>query len=271
MKAGLAAIAVAAAGIIDTGGRLRGDLIITSTAGEETDGCGVKKFVSEHKDKLPKLAGIILPEPTDFNIVTSHHGCCWLKIRTIGKTAHGSMPHHGINAITSMTAVLNKLNSYNLSGTTACSDASTISINKIGGGKATNVIPDNCVIEVDIRMAAGITTEMVISDMNGILVELRTQNPDFNAEIEIIRAAPTLQTDPASKFVKSISQIIGANETRSEGYTSDGPYLKELDAPVIIFGPGKTELAHQPDEFIGIIDLNHAVEVYTQIIENFLI
>ncbi len=271
MKGGLAAIAVAAARLKDVGAKFKGDLIICSTAGEETTGCGAKRFTAQYKDNLPKLAGIIIPEPTDFKIVNFHRGICWLKITTKGKTAHGSVPHLGINAIASMTALLNRLDSYKFpSVKTVFSDASTMSVNQISGGKATNVVPDSCVIKIDIRVAAGVSCERVISDINEICEELKSHDANFDAELEIVRTVPTLKTDPADKFIQKISTVTKINKTNSVNFATDGPYFKEFDAPVIIFGPGKTELAHQPDEYIDIIDLENAIEIYTKIIKDIL-
>ena len=272
MKGGLAAVAVAAVQLKNSGVKFKGDLIICSTAGEETTGLGAKRFTARQKDSLPKLAGIIIPEPTDFKIVNFHRGICWLKLTTKGKTAHGSVPHLGINAITSMNTLLNRLNSYKFPDVkTAFSNASTMSINQISGGKATNVVPDSCSIKIDIRMAAGVSGEMVINDINEIFAELKSEDSNFNAELEVMRTVPTLETEPACSFIKKVSDIAEIDEINSVNFSTDGPYFKELNAPVIIFGPGKTELAHQPDEYIDIADLDNAVEVYTKIIKDFLL
>ncbi|HHH75577.1 MAG TPA: M20 family peptidase [Phycisphaerae bacterium] len=272
MKAGLACIAAAAVEIQNAGTKLKGDIIITATAGEEVDACGVKKFVAEYEKNLPKLAGVILPEPTDFNIITSHRGICWLRVHTLGKTAHGSMPHLGINAITSMNTLLNRLGDYKPTSPGALeADLSTVSINQIHGGQATNVIPDSCFIELDIRIAAGLSYETVICDIREIIEKLKSCNNDFQAEIEIIRTVSPLQTDPECGFVQKLCQATDTGETKSVGYTTDGPYLTALNAPIVVFGPGKTALAHQPDEYVDIADLTRAVDVYTDVIKKFIV
>ena len=256
----------------NSGIKFKGDLIICSTAGEETDGCGAKRFVSKYKEALPKLAGIIIPEPTDFKIVNFHRGICWLKITTKGQTAHGSVPHLGINAISSMTALLNRLARYTFPDVkTAFSDASTMSINQICGGKATNVVPDSCSIMIDIRMAAGVRCEMVVDDMNEIFAELKSEDSTFEAELDVMRTVPVLETEPTCDFIKTISGITNIDEINSINFSTDGPYFKALNTPVIVFGPGKTELAHQPDEYIDVTDLEHAVEVYSKIIEDIIV
>ncbi len=271
MKAGNAAIAAAAAEIIESEQKLENDLIICSTAGEEVDSSGAKKFVEQYRNTLPPLEGIILPEPTDLQIITGHRGILWLKIITFGKTAHGSMPSLGINAIDHMTAILEKLKDYQPRIVPHPQfGPSTFSINKIYGGNATNVIPDLCYIEIDIRTVPGQDTKSILSDFENIFNEIKYQATNFNAEIQIIRDVPGMSTEPDCDFVKKIQQATGITQTKLVGYTTDGPIFEKLNAPVIVFGPGKTELAHQPDEYIEITNLYKAVELYKKIILNFL-
>ncbi|MDO8302909.1 MAG: M20/M25/M40 family metallo-hydrolase, partial [Sedimentisphaerales bacterium] len=58
----------------------------------------------------------------------------------------------------------------------------------------------------------------------------------------------------------------GVDAPTTVGYTTDGPIFAALDAPVIIFGPGKAEICHQPDEFIEIADVQNAAQQYNDVI-----
>ena len=60
------------------------------------------------------------------------------------------------------------------------------------------------------------------------------------------------------------------DETVAVGFTTDGPQFVPLNAPIIIFGPGKPEICHKPDEFIEINDLEKAVKYYEKTILHFL-
>ena len=77
-------------------------------------------------------------------------------------------------------------------------------------------------------------------------------------------------TDPGCDFVKDFCSAVGIDETKAVGFTTDGPYFASLGAPVIIFGPGKPEVCHKPDEYIEISDVEKAVEYYANIILKFL-
>ena len=113
MKGGIASVVTAVRQVVESGVKLQGDIIFFAAAGEETDSCGARRFVSNWSE-MPSLAGVVIPEPTDFEIVTAHRGILWLKVKTSGKAAHGSAPQLGINAITSMRAVLNELDNFKI-------------------------------------------------------------------------------------------------------------------------------------------------------------
>ncbi|MHC4337461.1 MAG: M20 family metallopeptidase [Planctomycetota bacterium] len=268
MKGGIVALLTAIKQIVEAGTKLEGDIILVAAAGEETDSCGAKRFVSNYKDKLPTLAGVVLPEPTDFDVVTAHRGMLWLKVATEGKAAHGSTPELGVNAITSMKAVLDALDDYviafephELLG--GCS----MSINTISGGKAMNVVPDKCSIGIDIRTLPGQNHQDVIGDFQEIFTKLKQKNPQFGAEVSIVREVSALETDNDCSFVKDFCSAVGISETKA---VTDGPQFTALGAPVLIFGPGKSEVCHKPDEYIEIADVEKAVEYYKHIILKFL-
>jgi len=270
MKGGIAAAATAIREVVDSGTKLQGDIIFTAVAGEETDSCGAKRFINDH-DRLPDFVGIVIPEPTDFSVVTAHRGMLWLDITTKGKAAHGSTPQLGVNAINSMRLVLDELDNYEIPAEPhkllgKCS----MSVNTIAAGKALNVVPDKCNIGVDIRTLPEQNHQDIISDLKKIFTGLKSGNPQFDAEVGVVRQVPPLETDCGCDFVKSFCSALGINETVAVGFTTDGPYFASLDAPVVIFGPGKPQICHKPDEYIEISDLEKAVEYYKNIILNFL-
>jgi len=270
MKGGTAAIVSAICKIFDSGKELQGDIIFTAVAGEETDSCGAERFISE-KDRIPECLGVIIPEPTDFSIIIAHRGMLWLEVSTKGKAAHGSAPQLGINAITSMRYFLNELDNYDIAVKThellgTCS----MSVNMISGGKTLNVVPDKCSIGIDIRTIPGQNHQDIIDDLKRIFEKVKSEHPDFDAEISIVRQVQSMETDSNSDFVRDFCSCIGINETKAVGFTTDGPHFVTLGAPVVIFGPGKPEICHKPDEFIEIEDLEKAVSYYEKIIKNFL-
>ena len=270
MKGGIAAIVTAIGDIADSGTKLQGDIILFGAAGEETDSCGAKRFV-RNRGQLPEIAGVVLPEPTDFEIITSHRGILWLKVTTKGKAAHSSAPQLGVNAITSMKSVLDELENFKIrfEPHDLLGDCS-MSINTIAGGQAMNVVPDKCDIGIDIRTVPGQIYQDVIYDLQKIFAKLNQKNPQFKAEVSIIRQVGALETDTQCDFVRDFCSVTGINKTTAVCFTTDGPHFASLGLPVVVFGPGKPHLAHKPDEYIDISDLEKGAEYYKNIILKFL-
>jgi succinyl-diaminopimelate desuccinylase len=271
MKGGIAAAVTAIRQVVDSGVELEGDIIFFAAAGEETDSCGARRFIGSFNNKLPKIAGVVIPEPTDFAVVTAHRGMLWLEVKTFGKAAHSSTPELGVNAITLMKILLGELDNYKIRFQPhkllgGCS----MSVNTITGGKEINVVPDKCGIGIDIRTLPGQNHNEIISDFERIFAKIKQKSPQFEASVSVIREVGVLETDSNCDFVRNFCSVVGAGETKAVGFTTDGPYFASLGAPVVIFGPGKPQLAHKPDEYIDIADVEKAVEYYKNIILKFL-
>jgi succinyl-diaminopimelate desuccinylase len=269
MKGGVASSATAIIEVVKSGIKLQGDIIFMGCAGEETDSSGAEKFVKNYN--LPKPAGVVIPEPTDFLIVTAHRGLLWLEITTNGRSAHSSTPHLGINAIYSMQSVLSELRNFKIDyQPNELLGGCSMSINTIAGGNAFNVVPDKCTIGVDIRTVPGQNYDSIINDIKKIFTGLKSKNPEFDAQISTIREAHPLLTDNDSDFVRDFCGAVSIPKTSAVGFTTDGPFFAALGVPVAIFGPGKPQICHQPDEFIEIKDLQTGADYYKKLIQHFL-
>lgn len=271
MKAGIATSAAAAVEAVK-GGDICGRVIFAAVAGEETDSAGAKRFIDRTGAGIGRLCGVLVPEPTDFEIITSHRGILWVNFTTFGRTAHGSMPHLGVNAIESMHLLISALKEMPLPELKdellgGCS----MSINQVRGGEAPNVVPDSCTLTVDLRTVPGVEAEDILQRTRGLIDGLAAKHSDFKAGIDVLRHVPPMQTDPGCDFVVKLLEATGQKDTKAVGFTTDGPYFAKLGAPVAVFGPGLPCTCHKPDEYIDIDDIDRAVVYYREIIEKTLI
>lgn len=105
MKSGLIAAVVAMIRLKEAGANFKGTVKLLATVGEETSAIGSGQLVDQgYADDLDAL---VIGEPTNVEIGVAHKGALWPRITTYGKTAHGSMPDQGVNAIEHMLLVLN--------------------------------------------------------------------------------------------------------------------------------------------------------------------
>jgi succinyl-diaminopimelate desuccinylase len=275
MKGGLAAMVMAAGLVAKAGVSLKGDLLITGTAGEETDSIGAHDLVT--KGYLKNVDAAVIGEPSNLQLFSACKGALWLEFKTVGKTAHGSMPDQGCNAILQMNALINELNKYVFE----CPEhpmlgRSTMNIGTIHGGVKTNVVPDGCTLTVDIRTIPGESHEKILSDMQEIIARLNGDSKDFRASLTIINNRPAVETYVESTAMQnaqqSAAQALGKELVpRGVNYYTDGSvFAPLLGIPIVLFGPGDEKLAHQPDEYVEIDKYINAIKFYTAFILNHL-
>ncbi len=270
MKGPTAAVVAAICEVVNSRMTLAGDIVFAATAGEETDSAGVQRFM-QNRTWLPRLAGIVIPEPTDLAVVTAHRGLFWLKVTTRGKAVHSSMAERGVNAINSMKRVLDELEHYRIEFPPHPQlGKSSLSINMINGGAAPNIVPDRCALGVDIRTLPGQDPEAIRYDFERILAKLTADVPQFEADLTVERSAGAMETDPACPFVQMFCAAVGVDLTNAIAFTTDAPHLAPLGVPIVIYGPGKPSLCHQTDEHIEIADLHAAADLFKNVICRFL-
>jgi len=275
MKGGLAAIAVCLRGLVESGVILNGEAIFHAVADEEVDSIYGTKYMI--KNGLAKADLGIVAEGSVFGgaigIRQAVRGNCWLKLTTHGKAAHASNPSNGVNAVLSMCKLLLALENAQLEYTPhKLLPAPTISPGTvISGGHKTNIIPEQCEAEVDVRLVPGMTQESVVRKINQTIDVLKAEDPKFSASAETFAYAPAAEIDESSAVLgaakKAAKAVVGYEPKLAAGYgTTDGAYLIH-DAGVQVicgFGPGdhKTSRQHGADENVSIADLVNFAKIY---------
>jgi succinyl-diaminopimelate desuccinylase len=277
MKSGLIAAVVAMIRLKTAGSPFKGTVKLLATVGEETSAIGSGQLVDQgYADDLDAL---VIGEPTNVEIGVAHKGALWPRITTYGKTAHGSMPDQGINAIEHMLLVLNAFKeTFDFSQSIdELVGASTSSLDIIAGGNGTNVVPDKCTVEIDIRTIKAQNHEELKQQFHEMLDKLRASVPGFKADIEFINDLPSMKTAIDDPFTllsqKVVSDVTGqpANTFGMTGYTDGSQFGRvKKDFPILILGPGETKYAHQPNEFVKIEDFYRMITINEKIALTFL-
>lgn len=276
MKGGIASIIIAIKAILDEGIELQGDLIFAGTAGEETDSLGAYDFI--HKGGLKGIDAIVIGEPTSCKIAIAEKGALWFEVTVFGKTAHGAFPDKGINAIKLMCIFLNKLMDYEFKYTPHdLLNLPTMNVATIHGGIKTNVVPDICKVNIDIRTLPSIKHQDIIEDLENIIIDIKKNIPEFNAEIKVINDRTAVETKHNHPFIELGQSIIKEYMQKDISpigvsyYTDAAVFLSNSDLPCIIYGPGASDMAHKPNEMVSIEDLVEAAYFYYLIIEKQLV
>ena len=297
MKGGLAASVIACEALLESGIDLPGALEISGTVDEESGGFAGVGYLSElGYFSAPRVHHVIIPEPLGVDrVCLGHRGVWWAEVQTHGRIAHGSMPFLGDSAISHMSAFLHllesdlqpKLRNRQTSEPVEPEGArvSTLNINSIHGGQLEQryavdaqgrpvgdlpspLVAHNCRAVLDRRFIAEESLDEVKAEIMGMLDELRRSRPGFDYSLrEIMSFVPSATTKDAPVVLataRAIARVLG----REPRYiASPGTYDQKHIVRTgklrdcIAYGPGILELAHQPNEYVGIQELVDSAKV----------
>lgn len=297
MKGGIAASVIAVESILDAGIRFPGAIEISGTVDEESGGyAGVGYLAGLGYFSRPRVHHVIIPEPLGVDrICLGHRGVWWAEVETRGRIAHGSMPFLGDSAINHMSAFLHlleaelgpKLRDRHTAQPVEPPGArvSTLNINSLHGGQVEQryslddqgrpsgdlpapVVSHSCRAVLDRRFIAEETLEAVKAEIVAMLEELKATRPGFDYGLrEIMSFLPTATPKDApvvDATARAIARVLG----REPAYiSSPGTYDQKHIVRTgklnhcVAYGPGILDLAHQPDEYVGIQDMVDSAKV----------
>ena len=290
MKGGLAASIIAAEAFIDTHPEFSGAVEISATAEEETGGYGGVAYLAEQEYFDPeRVQHVIIPEPLNKDrICLGHRGVWWAEIETKGRIAHGSMPFLGDCAVRHMGAVLEEMERTlfpllaskhtDMPVVPEGARNSTMNINAIHGGAnelpadytgfPSACVPDSCRITIDRRFLIEENIDEVKAEIIDVLETVKSQRPEFRYDLRELWSVTPTMTDENAPVVRTVQDAIAqVLDTQAQFVVSPGTYdQKHIDRigrlkNCIAYGPGILDLAHQPDEWVGVQDMLDSAKV----------
>ena len=268
MKGGTAGMTMAAWMLGRHGPQLAGDLYVLAIPNHFEGGEGSRKAV---RDGLRTDFGLVC-EPTDLRVVTGQRGILYLRITTEGRAAHTTAVDIGVNAIERMAKVITALEEMEPRDADGeLVDAEKIlNVAMIEGGLEHNLIPERCVITVDIRFPPEQTQADVLRDVNEAV---RAAIPDdgFGTMVEPEetcirnpRSSLRLPDDhPLATLVANAHEDANGSEAVFGFHPAwpDTPAFNELGIPSITYGPGSME-CYWDDESVELDEYISAIRTY---------
>jgi succinyl-diaminopimelate desuccinylase len=275
MKGPVAAALAAGAAMVRAGISLAGTLEFHLAADEELAGLHGTKVLWERGLLTPDAA--IVGEPSDLQIGLAQRGGAWITLTAYGRAAHGSQPHRGVNAITTMARYLLRLPEVLPDITHPLVGSPTVNAALISGGSAPNVVPDRCVVDVDRRIVPGETDpEQVLAPFRALAASLAHDDENLRVEVELREWTEAAEASPDNDLVRRAGDAVAAETgTRPAlvgftGITDARFYINQVRVPTIVLGPGSLAVAHTANESVSVDDLVAAARAYARIFVGFL-
>jgi putative selenium metabolism hydrolase len=255
-------------------------LVSASVAEEDCDGLSWK-YMIEERNIRPEF--VLLAEPSDGKICRAQKGRMEISVTTYGKSAHGSIPHKGDNAIYKMSSILQELRALNENlyvddllgkGCLTVSEISSTSPSRCA-------VSDSCTISIDRRLTWGEKPEQALQEIRNLPAVKAT-----NAEVSIYNYDEPSYTgleygqecsfkpwkieeghDVTQRVAKAYKNLFGKEAVIDIWpFSTNGvSIMGEHNIPVIGYGPGELKYAHTPNEEVKKADLILCAALYAAI------
>ena len=277
-KGNLAAAVMAVRAIKDSGVPFAGRLLLCHPVDEEGMMSGIKHFIRQgHAEGVD---GAVICEPEENQLCVAQKGAMRVEVTVRGRMAHGAMPLSGINPVTRaarFVVAVEELEREEISrhGEDPLlgypSITPTILLGPEGGEPQINVIPASAYVALDVRTVPTQSHEELVARLEERLAGLRAEDPDFEADLEVIEERPPTATDISDPLVQAMSaaytQLTG-EPPRYNGVpgATDGTFLHAwANIPIVTTGAGDCTLPHHKDEWVDVDELLTTCRLYAAI------
>ena len=274
MKSGLAAMVIAMIELKESGKPFNGTIKLLATVGEEVGELGSEQLTKA--GYVDDLDGLIIGEPTNYNLMYTHMGSINYTVVSHGKEAHSSMPQEGYNAINHLNEFITRANEQmNALAQTFQNSALEKTIHNvtvINGGNQVNSIPSQAQLQGYIRSIPEFPNDQIIDLLQKIVDELN-EGTNYHLELTIDYNKIPVKANPDSSLIHHIQKqfkqplpLVGAAAT-----TDAAEFTKSAHSfDFVVFGPGVVNLPHQIDEYVEIDNYLDMIDTYQAIILSYL-
>lgn len=251
--------------------RFAHSIALALTAEEEVGCLGATRLLAEG---LLQARHVLVGEPTSLHPARAGKGYCLAEIRVLGKAAHSAHPAQGASAIFRAARLIAQIEQLGLSlqksphrNVQQLFDPpyTTLNIGTIAGGTAKNIVPAECRLLLEWRPLPGQDPGLVPDRVREIVEQLRSEDPDFACEIQVLRQQAGFATSEDSPLVRRWTQLSGRSAV-AVPFSTEAPWLAALAEDVIVAGPGDMRTAHSDRERVPLSELDECVACLRELV-----
>ena len=247
---------------------------------DEEIGCfGAPAMIAVIGRELPRPALVVVGEPTSMEVVCGHKGITAWRVTVTGRESHSAQTHLGVSAnmaavrlMGALADIADRLERDADSASPFLPKHATLTIGKITGGTAGNILARQCVFLFDLRGLPGLDarTELAGSlDFAGrIDAEIKARAPEGGVVVEQLADVPPLRPDPGSFAEAFVRRLAGDNgPARVVSFASEAGQFQGAALPAVLCGPGSIDQAHQPDEYVDLAQIERGAAFMIRLTE----
>lgn len=243
---------------------------LLGTADEESTMAGARALADEG-DALGAYA--IIGEPTSLVPIHKHKGVFYVRFAVGGVAGHASNPSRGVNAIEGLQRVLRALESWRDGLQARFRDEAfevagpTLSFGRIASGDSNNRIPDYGTLDVDMRLLPGMSPDDVLGELRDEATQALGAGP-WSIEVSATGFYPAFGGPSDGEFQRAVETMCGCSAGTAL-FGTEAPYLAQLGLQTLVLGAGDIGVAHRPDEYVTMAEIERATDLYEQLLRRY--
>lgn len=251
-----------------------GCLAVLLLCDEELGSFGAR-YIMEHGLPVPIPKQVIIGEPTSLQVVRLHKGHLSIRVTIEGVSAHTGYPQLGTNAAVAGGKVICALAELSAQYESVCTETSqhfpdvtnfpVLTVATVSSGTAINIVPEICELGLGLRLLPGQNQEEVISEVKDAISSVCNLPWTF----EELGDNPTMFTPSSAQINQWLCDYIGQEHSVGVSYGTDGGYLSKAGYECVLYGAGSIAVAHKPDEFVPISEMETCVSTIDAAVQYF--
>jgi len=249
---------------------LKQPLNIGLTYDEEVGCIGVRTLIRDLATAGIHPAGCFVGEPTGMQVMTGHKGMRVTRCRVRGLEAHSSMAPEAVSAIEYAARLVEKIRTMALQiqkegpfDPMFKIPHGTMQTGVIHGGTAPNIVAKDCEFIFDCRTLPQGNSDELIRQVQEYAESLKLEMRKFSAEADIsfetISNSAPLATPENAPITYLGTSLARNNLLGRVSFATDAGWLHQAGIPCVVIGPGDIAVAHKPNEYIEISQLEECL------------
>ena len=242
---------------------------------DEEDGFhGAPVLLADLVERGVRPAIAVIGEPTGLRTVGAHKGCYEYRTTVTGMDGHSSAPadavsavHHATRWIAGLLGLADELDSRAPDPSPYSPSSTTFNVGTIEGGQGRCVVANRCTFDWEMRPVQRSDAEFVKARMAEIevtlLAEMRAVHSEATIETVVVCEIDGLEWLESSPALDLMRVLLAEEVVANNGdlpvdivsYGTEAGLFQAVGIPAVLWGPGDIGVAHRPDEFVDVGDL----------------
>jgi acetylornithine deacetylase/succinyl-diaminopimelate desuccinylase-like protein len=272
MKGALASLIAGAARASDTPRERRGDVIVTIVMHHDGTGLGTKYFL---ENSAWRIDWGINGEPTDLAAQLFHGGSWGFELSVEGVPRHQVRLEEGVNSITIVSAIINRLNVDCLTydKDTEHAELPRLVVGYIEGGDSSEIsfTAEHCLARGNVRFLPSMSVDGMKADIRRVVNEVCAGSGARSTNVRTLALEWPFHVDLNTSVMRALSDahsaVTGHRIRTISGLpmsasVSDASDMVRHGIPTAMYGPG--DWVSEPNEHMKVQDLIDAANVYAR-------